>query len=617
VRRAEGMRKLLAASVIAILCMATVALLPQQSSADPYEAVATMDPLSQPRASAVVETGFDGNVYAIGGKAVDVMMADPAYLDSVLIYDTGTGATSRGHSMPFGVSGAAGAVGHDGKIYVFGGYNASGYVTYTQIYDPLTDIWAMGDSAPIRMHTAKAVVGDDGRFYVFGTEIQPNSTLIYDPVGDSWVFGQDVPTPRNGPAVVAYNGTAIFVIGGSSGGNGLGIVEVYNPIADTWSSAGSLNMPRAYAEAEVGRNGYIYCHGGVDGFLLDSAPQLSSIEMYDPDFDSWSNLWVSLPTAVSCHGSTVDKTGNILAVGGYSSGVVIPDIQVIVAMDIEFDELKIVSPHDGSTVNGVVTINADLKNPSVGANAIEIWIDGVLVDEQLGAWNVNSWTYNWDTSGLGEGSSHSIVVKAFLWDMRIVQDSIDVMVTEISTEQKIQQIQENLTAIIADLTNIQTTLTGIVDSLSAISEDLMDIDANLTSVSSDLAALSADLMDLQSSLDMLSAIVDENFTMLGGNISAIKSSVTSLISDIQDLQDALEDMDDSVAEDLAGLATQLDAIGDALSDLNEALTGIDDTTTNTQDTSDSASMYAMIAMFLAVIVAALVAINILMSMRKR
>src|SRR2546422_970813 len=97
--------------------------------------------------------------------------------------------------------GEVGAAVVDGTIYVVGAY--SGATDATEAYDPATDTWPP-DLAPIptpREHLAATVL--DGRIHVIGGRSPALSMTgttheVYDPIANAWTTAAALPTGRSG-----------------------------------------------------------------------------------------------------------------------------------------------------------------------------------------------------------------------------------------------------------------------------------------------------------------------------------------------------------------------------------------------------------------------------------
>jgi len=88
--------------------------------------------------------------------------------------------------------------------------------------------------------------------------------------------------------------------------------------------------------------------------------------------------------------------------GGKESGL----CEIVV--DLETPKIKILSPRDGVTVAGTVTITAEAEDNDAVAK-VEFYIDGTKVGEDTNA----PYQYYWDTSGLTNDSTHTIQTRAY------------------------------------------------------------------------------------------------------------------------------------------------------------------------------------------------------------
>ena len=109
----------------------------------------------------------------------------------------------------------------------------------------------------------------------------------YDPSANTWRIMSSLPTPRYGCVAVCSMGK-IYCIGGSktSSGDYSGANEVYDPATNQWERKASMPTPRIGASACV-VDGCIYVMGGrvaTGPGVLD----LPVCEVYDPLEDAWS-----------------------------------------------------------------------------------------------------------------------------------------------------------------------------------------------------------------------------------------------------------------------------------------------------------------------------------------
>ena len=206
------------------------------------------------------------------------------------------------------------------------------------------------DSKPdVRNQVGRATSADKN----VGTERQASETpVVSDTQGNSlrfstaqWTQKADMPTTRSDFSTCIVDGK-IFVIGGSLrlkmdeyGDQSLSTVEMYDPETDTWE--GKANMPTVRSNASVSVvDGKIYAIGGSKlkkyqvprGFGIESE-ELPTVEMYDPTTDTWTQK-ADMPTPRKTKTCVVG--GKIYAIGGWST-------------DSEQSKLEIVEVYDPAT----------------------------------------------------------------------------------------------------------------------------------------------------------------------------------------------------------------------------------------------------------------------------
>ena len=189
------------------------------------------------------------------------------------------------------------------------------------------------DSKPdVRNQVGRATSADKK----IGTGVHASETpVVSDTQGNSlrfstaqWTQKADMPTIRSDFSTCVVDGK-IFVIGGSLqlrmdeyGDLSLSTVEMYDPETDTW--AGKANMPTVRSNVSVSVvDGKIYAIGGSKmkkyqvprGFGHESE-ELPTVEMYDPATDTWTQK-ADMPTPRKTKTCVVD--GKIYAIGGWST----------------------------------------------------------------------------------------------------------------------------------------------------------------------------------------------------------------------------------------------------------------------------------------------------------
>jgi kelch-like protein 26 len=133
---------------------------------------------------------------------------------------------------------ATAALGHDGRIYVFGGWSPRhGDLRRVQIYDPNANRWSRGRGMPTAREAGAAATGPSGEIYVAGGANSDGGrdahslgrVEVYQPATNRWVCVLHIPTRRRFPAAAAAAGR-IYVMGGYTASAGfLARVEAYVP----------------------------------------------------------------------------------------------------------------------------------------------------------------------------------------------------------------------------------------------------------------------------------------------------------------------------------------------------------------------------------------------------
>jgi N-acetylneuraminic acid mutarotase len=153
----------------------------------------------------------------------------------------------------------------------------------------------------------------DGKLYAIGGyEGKANSGAVevYDPVADSWTSRASLPTPRDHLAAATVAGK-VYAIGGRLKGDyhrNLSVTEIYDPRTDKWIRAPDLPTARSgITAAEAGGRIYVFGGEGADGTFSDN-------EAYDPSRDAWQAM-APLPTARHGLASAV-VDGRIFVISG-------------------------------------------------------------------------------------------------------------------------------------------------------------------------------------------------------------------------------------------------------------------------------------------------------------
>jgi hypothetical protein len=219
-------------------------------------------------------------LFVFGGEEVTLATV----VNTTRIYDIATGVWSTGTPMPdvraFMASGY-----FNGKIYLVAGYNTGNVdPSFGQVweYDPVTDTF---DTSRASMPATLGGAGFgliNGHIYVAGGRDLANTNLNtlydYDIAADTWTQRANLPTGVNVPGSAVIGGN-LWIFGG---GNPFAVqtpgttnsLQIYDPIADTWSSGPALNLQRAFpAGTHVGDTAIAV--GGYDGTATTTSVEIN------------------------------------------------------------------------------------------------------------------------------------------------------------------------------------------------------------------------------------------------------------------------------------------------------------------------------------------------------
>lgn len=250
-------------------------------------------------------------------------------IDDVSAYDD-KGSWMSKTMMPLDRVGH-GVVSTNGKIYVIGGYNKSGFLNSIESYDPINGTWEIKTPMPHgRAEFGVCAVGNlifviggchtlRGKYdYIYPANLL-NSVLVYDTILDNWTYRSPMPTARVGLDLCSVE-NYIYAIGGArllwndccyyfydaSGAN-----EVYNIINDSWEILPDLITPRHHLGL-VCIGDSIFACGGNKG--ADMWPPENIVERYSISSKTWES-YATLPIKLTGFGIS-SMYNRIYIIGG-------------------------------------------------------------------------------------------------------------------------------------------------------------------------------------------------------------------------------------------------------------------------------------------------------------
>src|SRR5713101_3143502 len=229
----------------------------------------------------------------------------------------------------------------DGRILITGGDGASGPLATVEFFN--TD-GSVSPAAPMNAARSKhiSVVLSDGRVLVAGGIVPgggvTNAAEIYDPIANTWTsLAGGMIEARSGATAALLQDQRVFIAGGDSASVVSSTVEIFDPNTGTFSFAGTLSSPRTQQAMALLADGRVLMIGGSNG----SVP-LASSDIFDPVAGTIVP-GPSLATPRSGHSATTLLNGQVLVAGGNN----------------------IVTNPDGSTTS-VDLASAEIFDPSAG-----------------------------------------------------------------------------------------------------------------------------------------------------------------------------------------------------------------------------------------------------------
>ena len=251
----------------------------------------------------------DGKVYVVGG--FDASGQPVATMES---YDPETDRWTARASLPSPLHHVnVAAVGN--KLYVVGGLTGSSFTASgaTWVYDPALDSWARLASMPAGTERgASGVAVLDGRIVVAGglRDVSVPDASVFDPQTNAWSPLQPLAVARDhlGAATVAGR---VYAVTGRAQGVLKAAVEVLDASNGTWSRRADIPTARGgVAVAELA--GRLVVMGG-EGNAADPAGVFHQTESYDPAADAWRS---DTPMRTARHGIGAAVVGSRLYVPG-------------------------------------------------------------------------------------------------------------------------------------------------------------------------------------------------------------------------------------------------------------------------------------------------------------
>jgi uncharacterized protein (TIGR03437 family) len=284
-------------------------------------------------------TGAIGQkIYVVGGQNTSTVGVNEVY-DTV----TDTWTTAAPMLTPR-VVGASAVV--NNVLYAIGGITTgSTAASVVEAYDPATNTWSTKAPMPITNDSIYATVAN-GIIYVIGGyepgQGRLSSALAYNPAGDAWSTLAPLKVGKSLPAIGVI-GSTIIAAGGLANSGATTDNEGYDMTRNTWTTLAPL--PTARTGGCFGVFGTMLYLAGGNG---NAGTQLTSMEAYDANANTWSTGLPPMPNGVVNPGSAI-LGGRLYCFGGSNQGSS-PQREI-------FNYVQIYQPTASLSVNAFGTVN--------------------------------------------------------------------------------------------------------------------------------------------------------------------------------------------------------------------------------------------------------------------
>src|SRR5712664_1422924 len=226
----------------------------------------------------------------------------------------------------------------DGRVVVAGGTVSGGGATNSaEIFDPVSGTWSSiaGGMVEARSGAAAALL-QDGRVLIAGGEssgVASTTLEIFDPVAGTFSAAGVMSSPRTKHAVAVLADGRVIIIGGSNGTAPVASTDILNPVSGSVAAGPSLATPRSGHSATTLLDGRVLIVGGnsivTNADSSTTTVDLTSAEIFDPTAGMFTTSASALATARAGHlAFLLPHNNNVLIVGGTSNGVSISSAEL-------------------------------------------------------------------------------------------------------------------------------------------------------------------------------------------------------------------------------------------------------------------------------------------------
>jgi hypothetical protein len=271
--------------------------------------------MAEARASHTATKLSDGRVLILGGY-------NGGYLKTAEIFDPRTRQFTSAGSMTVGRSGHTATLLENGAVLITGGVGDGwSFLASAEVFDPHTVTFTALKSMSVARESHTATLLRDGRVLIAGGHrdrreniVVYGSTEIYDPVQERFIPGPMLSTARHKHDAIGLADGRVLVIGGSDPRDRTrySSAEVYDPLANTWSSVAAMRIGRyKFRDTAIRLR---------DGRVLIAGSGRFA-EVFDPRANAFTRVEGDLGRDYSFASAVLLDDGRALVLGGYDDSM--------------------------------------------------------------------------------------------------------------------------------------------------------------------------------------------------------------------------------------------------------------------------------------------------------
>jgi N-acetylneuraminic acid mutarotase len=251
------------------------------------------------------------NAWASGGS-----MANPRYQHTASLLGNGTVLVAGGSNA------------------IIDSCSCTTFLSAAELYNPTSNTWSSTGSLATGRYGHTATVLSNGKVLVAGgyggvpntlqnvVAVQPTAEL-YDPASGLWSTTAPMNNARAYHTATLLPSGLVLVTGGTNGTATLAAAEIYDPTADTWTNVVSLNTARQSQMAVLLPTGNVLLVGGYNS-SSSAVFGVGTAELYDPTANTFTSAGAMLTVR---QGFTLSllSSGRVLLVGGLINNAGTPE----------------------------------------------------------------------------------------------------------------------------------------------------------------------------------------------------------------------------------------------------------------------------------------------------